>query len=447
MQTFCQYTIIKELGRGGMGTVYLAKSAKGESVALKVMGPHLLRDEAARSRFKREPKLAPSHPNIVRMLDASECNGSPFFVMEWIDGESLDTILRRQKTLPPAQLVGLLRGVADALDHVHGRSIIHRDIKPSNILVRKDGHVYLTDFGVAKNTLGATATYMSVTGARIGTAHYMSPEQAMGQRDLTPACDIYAMGVMAFHALSGRVPFDADSDVVVARMHMQDAPPDLRRVNSQVPQAVADVVMRALKKDPAKRFASAGAFVNALEQALNKPVEQPVIRRPLFWGVLAVLVALLSIGLVLALNDRSESRSPIVAVKTTSGTPKTKANLPSGTVANATAVSAATNTPLPAAMASPGVATQQPQAGATSTLAPTSTPEPTVTRARPTVVPSRPTSIPTAAATVYAAPTLALTVEQAQPTNPPNNPQPQPQPQPQPPSAPTAAPSVPTPAP
>ena len=256
------------------------------------------------------------------------------------------------------------------------------------------------------------------------------------------------MGVMAFHALSGRVPFDADSDVVVARMHMQDAPPDLRRVNSQVPQAVADVVMRALKKDPAKRFASAGAFVNALEQALNKPVEQPVIRRPLFWGVLAVLVALLSIGLVLALNDRSESRSPIVAVKTTSGTPKAKANLPSGTVANATAVSAATNTriadtPLPAATATSGVATQQPQAGATSTLAPTSTPEPTVTRARPTVVPSKPTSIPTAAATVYAAPTLALTVEKAQPTNPPKNPQPQPQP----PAAPTAAPPAPTPAP
>lgn len=462
MQTFCQYTIYKELGRGGMGTVYLAKNAKGESFALKVMGVHLLRDEGSRARFKREPKLSPVHPNIVRVLDSGECNGTPFFVMELVEGESLDAILRRQKVLPATQLIELLRGVASALDHVHGRGIIHRDIKPSNILVNKDGHVYLTDFGVAKNTAAGAATYMSVTGSRIGTAHYMSPEQAMGKRDLTAAADIYALGVMAFHALAGRVPFDADSDVVVARMHMQDVPPDLRKLNPQVPQQVADVVMRAMRKDPAKRFASANAFVNALAQALDKPVAQPVLARPTVWGGLALVVVLVSIGLLLVLSGRENRRD-------SAGTGDPKAS-PAATVAKSQQPAALTPSSGPAVpsttpqlltsgpsslpTATSALVAAQPVAGATSTLAPTREPEPTATRPRPT-------SVARIVSTVTSGPIVSVHTPTANaPTttdNPPagggnsdgsggsnNNPPPPPQPQPE---LPTAAPNNPQPTP
>ena len=372
-QAFCEYTLINELGHGGMGTVYRAQNTSGQIVALKVMISQLLKDSAARERFIREPRLYPSHPNIVKVLDAGDCDGTPFFAMELIEGESLDSVLQRVHVLAPTQFAVVLREVAAALDHVHAQGIIHRDIKPSNILLRAgDDHAFLTDFGVAKNMQGTRLTQIS--GVRIGTAHYMSPEQAMGMRELTPAADIYSLGVMAYHVLSGRVPFDADSDVVVARMHMQDPPPPLRQINPKIGPALANVVMRALHKDPRKRYRSAGEFAAAFERALsNAPLVTPSAGlgpgKPVIWAGLMALVFLVASAIAItvlvsggkgenqpaALPPQRQTALPLSPTADTNASPLTPtASLQSSTPTNSAAATStlaptATDTPVPSA--------------------------------------------------------------------------------------------------
>ncbi len=390
---FCDYTLLDELGHGGMGTVYRAKNTAGEVVALKVMAPNLAKDKGIRERFIREPRMYPKHENIVQILNAGECDGTPFFAMALIQGDSFDSVLQRHRELAPSQFVPVLRDVAAALDHVHRQGIIHRDIKPSNILMREsDDRAFLTDFGVAKNTLGTKLT--QVSGVRIGTAHYMSPEQAMGKRDLTPATDIYALGVMAYHAISGRVPFDADSDVVVARMHMQDIPPDLRKVNPRISPALSAVVMRTLEKDPRKRFASAGAFAAAFEKAASQSDQAPVAAAPsrVWMGLSAAVLVITALAAVWLLSGNSTgagiggpatqsvlitvTQPGVIAVLATNTIDSTQT---SGNPATATVIGVETNALTPV-VAGPTDLTTTPETpttdstdAATSTLAPTST--------------------------------------------------------------------------
>lgn len=179
--------------------------------------------------------------------------------MQLIEGESLENVLRRTGWLTLPQLLPILRDVAAGLDYAHSQGVIHRDIKPSNILIRaRDGRAYLTDFGVAKDVGAVQLT--TITGQRIGTFQYMSPEQARGSPILTKASDVYALGILVYRALCGRVPFDAENDLVIARMQTQDAPPDMRRLNPAISSQVSGAVMRALNKDPMRRYSSAGEF-------------------------------------------------------------------------------------------------------------------------------------------------------------------------------------------
>ncbi len=275
---FGPYTRLFEIGRGGMATVYRATAPAGNLIALKLLGIHLAADKTAIARFKTESQLGLDHPNIVRVNNAGVIDDTPFIEMEYVPGESLDRLIQRQGPLAPAQLSPILDDAARALDYAHARGVVHRDVKPSNILIRADGRAMLADFGVAK---AANITAYTATAARVGSVFYMSPEQAAGAYHITPASDIYSLGVTAYYALSGRHPFEGDNDVAIARQHVDQMPPHLSIVNPRISRAVGDVVMQALEKNPERRPASAGAFAAAFAAALTaREVIAPPVSPP-----------------------------------------------------------------------------------------------------------------------------------------------------------------------
>lgn len=261
--------MLGEVGRGGMGTVYRARhDLSGQVVALKLLAAHLRGDPELARRFLREPSLYPQHPNIVQIYDAGVCDGAPYFAMQLIEGYSLDQKLKTGQKLDCPEVSRITQDVAAALDAAHARGIIHRDIKPGNILIRaEDGRAFLTDFGVARDAAAPT-TINASGGSRIGTAWYMSPEQAKGLPVLTPATDVYALGVVCYHMLSGAPPFMADSDVAVLRMHIDEPPPDPRKAGLSA--EVSRVLQKALAKRPEARYQTAGAFAQELARACKQ---------------------------------------------------------------------------------------------------------------------------------------------------------------------------------
>src|SRR6185312_13131566 len=235
-----QYDIERELGRGGMGVVYLAHDVKlDREVAIKVLPPLLAGSAEVRERFLREARTAArlSHPNIVAIHRADEIDSRVFFVMGYIAGESLADRLRRTGSLEPREAVPIVRDVA--LAYAHERGIVHRDIKPENILLEaSSGRAMVTDFGIARV---AEAAPLTMTGQVLGSVHYMSPEQVSGDK-LDGRSDLYSLGVVAFQALSGRLPFDSESASAVIVAHVTKAAPALRTVAPGIPEPLASVI-------------------------------------------------------------------------------------------------------------------------------------------------------------------------------------------------------------
>ena len=264
-----QYTIERELGRGGMGIVLLARDERlDRQVALKILPPALADQPEVRERFLREARMAAqlSHPHIVPIHRADEIGGFAFFAMGFVDGETLGDRLRNRGTLPPAEVVRLLREVAWALAYAHARGIVHRDVKPENILVeRGSGRAIVTDFGIARSDFNPALTQ---DGLILGTVHYMSPEQANGET-LDGRSDLFALGCIGFLALSGRLPFEAQSPQAALVAHATRTPPSLRSVAPQVPAPLASVIDQCLRRRPEERFATGEALADALEQALD----------------------------------------------------------------------------------------------------------------------------------------------------------------------------------
>ena len=271
MQHFGPYSDLTEIGRGGMSVVYRATAPDGRLVVLKLMAPHLVGNPTARRRFEQEGRLTLNHPNIARIYRIGLHDGIPYIEMEYIAGETLSALVARRGPLSPPTVARILADVASALDYAHSRGVIHRDIKPSNIIIRPEGHAVLTDFGVAK--LPDVTAYTATT-ARVGSVLFMSPEQAAGAYELTPASDIYALGATIYYALTGRTPFQGSTDVAIARQHIEQTPPHPSDIQPALPRAVGDVLMRALAKSPSQRPSSAGALARSYQAALAADQQQ-----------------------------------------------------------------------------------------------------------------------------------------------------------------------------
>lgn len=253
-----QYRIIRLLGRGGMGAVYLARDLTlDREVAVKVIKTGTEGREIY-DRFRREARTAAklSHPNIVPLHAFGEVEGMPYFVMGYVRGESLASRLRRDGKLSDDEGRRVVAEIADALDHAHRQGVVHRDIKPDNVLIDDEsGRAMLTDFGVAK-ALGSADT-MTVAGSVVGTPHYMSPEQASGRTDIDGRSDIYSLGVMAYTMFSGRLPFDGNTVSEILSKHLTQEPAPLRSLAPNVSDGTAQVVERCLAKDRAQRWPDA----------------------------------------------------------------------------------------------------------------------------------------------------------------------------------------------
>jgi serine/threonine-protein kinase len=267
-----QYSITREVGAGGMATVYLARDVKHDrQVALKVLRPELAAALGA-ERFPREIRIVAKfqHPHILSLYDSGETQGFLYYVMPFVDGESLADRLARDKQLPVTDTVRILREVADALAYAHARGVVHRDIKPGNVLL-SGRHAVVTDFGVAKAVEAAGGDKATTVGMAIGTPHYMAPEQAMGERDIDARADIYALGILGYEMLAGRLPFAADTAQGILSAHVLETPKDVGEVRPGVPTALADAIMRCLAKNPAERWQSADDLVAQLESIAATP--------------------------------------------------------------------------------------------------------------------------------------------------------------------------------
>ena len=303
-----RYVVDRELGRGGMALVYLARDLKHERfVALKTLRPEIA-VAVGRERFLREIKLAArlQHPNILSVYDSGDAAGTLYYVMPFVEGESLRNRLVREPQLPLDDALQIAREVADALAYAHGHDVVHRDIKPENIMM-SGGHAIVADFGIARAVSAAGGDKLTETGLAIGTPAYMSPEQASGTGQVDRRSDIYSLACVLYETLAGQPPFTGPTAQAIMARHSLDAVPRLKIVRETIPDALEDVINRALAKVPADRYQTAAQFAAAITAASTgtvsrvKPRESTSggfpwrMRKPVVVAVVPV-VALLAVG-------------------------------------------------------------------------------------------------------------------------------------------------------
>jgi serine/threonine-protein kinase len=263
-----RYSIETEIGRGGMGIVFLARDAAlNRPVAIKLLPPVLAALPDSRQRFLQEARTAAGlfHPNIVPIHAVEEQGDLVFYVMGYVQGETLRDLVERKGRLDPADVARIFQEVAWALAHAHERGVVHRDVKPDNILMERDSRrAMVTDFGIARSLDGSGG--LTATGDLMGTPHYMSPEQATGER-AGPESDIYSLGATVFFALTGRPPFEADNSRALLTMHLTQPAPPLHAVRADVPGTLAEVINRCLSKEPGERYPAGSHLADALNAA------------------------------------------------------------------------------------------------------------------------------------------------------------------------------------
>lgn len=263
-----RYQIIEMIGGGGMANVYLAKDLiLNRQVAIKMLRMEFANDEEFIARFDREAQSATSlsHPNIVNIYDVGDEEHLLYMVMEYVDGMTLKEYIHRFSPLPMQDVVDIMKQITSAIHHAHEHNIIHRDIKPQNILIDQNGKVKVTDFGIA---IALSSTALTQTNSILGSVHYLSPEQARGGL-ATKKSDIYSLGIVFFELLTGRLPFSGHSPVSIALKHLQNNTPSVRRYQSDIPQSIENIVLRATAKDPFHRFQSVSDMYHSLETALD----------------------------------------------------------------------------------------------------------------------------------------------------------------------------------
>ena len=283
-----RYQIVSRIGSGGMADVYCAQDLQlGRQVALKLLHQRFADDSQFVERFRREAQSAANlqHANVVGVYDRGEWEGTYYIAMEYLGGRSLKQVVQELGALDPAQAIDLTVQILRAARFAHNRGVIHRDLKPHNVIVDEDGRAKVTDFGIAR----AGVSDMTETGSIMGTAQYLSPEQAQGHA-VGASSDLYAIGVVLYELLAGRVPFDGDQPVTVALKQVSEMPVPPSAYNPAVPPELDAIVLRAMEKDPAQRFASAEEFIEALEQVQAQLAATPVGQSTAVWGAAAVAV-------------------------------------------------------------------------------------------------------------------------------------------------------------
>ncbi|HUB36726.1 MAG TPA: Stk1 family PASTA domain-containing Ser/Thr kinase [Solirubrobacteraceae bacterium] len=263
-----RYRVLSRIGSGGMADVYLAEDLLlGRQLAVKVLHHHFAEDHEFVERFRREASSAAglSHPNIVAIFDRGEWDGTYYIAMEYVPGRSLKTLVREHGALDPVAALDIVTQVLAAARFAHARGIIHRDLKPHNVILDEEGRARVTDFGIAR----AGASDMTLTGSIMGTAQYLSPEQAQGH-PVSARSDLYAIGVILYELLTGTIPFDGDTAVAIAFKQVSAEPRPPSSVNPALPPFLDELVLRALAKDPAQRYASADEFIAALHAARER---------------------------------------------------------------------------------------------------------------------------------------------------------------------------------
>ncbi|MBN1304451.1 MAG: protein kinase [Anaerolineales bacterium] len=261
------YRITEQLGQGGMATVFKAyHAALDRYVALKVLHPAFMEDETFQARFTREARLVAKleHVNIVPVYDFAEHEKRPYLVMKYIEGETLKAHLSKGP-LSGSEIIRIVDSIGAALTYSHKQGVLHRDIKPSNVLITPDGQVYLSDFGLARIAQSGESTLSS--DMIMGTPQYISPEQAMGAKDLDEGTDIYSFGVMLYEMVVGQVPFSADTPFSIIHDHIYTPLPMPRKINTNVPESVERVLLKALSKERADRFVDVSSMVQAFKDA------------------------------------------------------------------------------------------------------------------------------------------------------------------------------------
>jgi eukaryotic-like serine/threonine-protein kinase len=347
-----RYRAARLIGHGAMGEIYAATDELlGREVAVKVLAGRYAADEGIRQRFKREALAAArlsGEPGAVTIFDVGEWQERPFIVMEYLTGGSLDDRLRRDGAQPPARALAWLEQAATALDAAHRHGIVHRDVKPANLLLNERGEVRVADFGIAS---AAGLESLTLTGTVLGTAGYLSPEQAAGER-AGPASDLYALGVVAYELLSGRRPFESNSPTAEAAAHVNAPVPPISEERAGLPRDLDRVFQRALAKGPRARFGSAREFVAELRGALSRTAGTTAALAPArdvtrgrgasrYLLPLVLLLAAAAIGaIVAAVVSRGGSSSADVVTRTIAG--------PGGTTTLTRTVIQQTTAPAPA---------------------------------------------------------------------------------------------------
>jgi eukaryotic-like serine/threonine-protein kinase len=276
-----RYELEELVGTGGMSSVFRARDRMLErNVALKILHDHFADDDEYVGRFRREARAVAqlSHPHIVTVIDRGQDEGREYIVFEYVDGENLKELVRRSGPLPVRRALELAIAIAEGLAFAHAQGVVHRDVKPQNVLLGDEGDVKVTDFGIARTH--EMDTGVTQTGTVLGTSTYISPEQA-GGKGVTPATDVYSLGIVLWELLAGDVPFPGDNFVTVALRHINEPPPSLLDVRTDVPPRLAAAVDRALAKQPADRFPSMEAFEQELRRCLGElDAERTVIAPP-----------------------------------------------------------------------------------------------------------------------------------------------------------------------
>ena len=271
-----RYEIIRSIGEGGMANVYLGyDTILDRNVAIKILRGDLSNDEKFVRRFQREALSASSlaHPNIVEMYDVGEDNGLYYIIMEYIEGKTLKQLLKKRGTLTLSEAIDIMLQLTDGMAHAHDSYIIHRDLKPQNIMIKDDGQIKITDFGIA---MALNSTQLTQTNSVMGSVHYLPPEQASG-KGCTIKSDIYSMGIIFYELLSGSLPFKGDNAVEIALKHMRDPLPSLREENPAIPQSIENIIRKATAKNPKNRYADARSMHEDLLTALDDDrMDEPV---------------------------------------------------------------------------------------------------------------------------------------------------------------------------